>query len=170
MLSYNINKHRSGLLQALLLLFVALSFSACKDDDVDQKVKDDAQIQQYFKANNIDTATVVKTNSGLYYQLLREGTGERIYPGDRVSVDYLGTLLNGTKFDSSYDEGKEPIELTVGVTKVVLGWQEGLQLMRVGEKARLFIPSHLGYGTRRDVPAIPPNSPLVFEVEVLEIL
>ncbi|MCX2738379.1 FKBP-type peptidyl-prolyl cis-trans isomerase [Pontibacter anaerobius] len=167
MISMHKSNNRGRLLQALLLLFVALSFAACKDD-TPQKEKDDQQIQQYFQANNIDPATVTKTSSGLYYQVLVEGTGDKVFPGDKVKVHYVGTLLNGTKFDSSIDRG-EPYPLTVGVGQVIAGWDEGLQLMRDGEKARLFIPSHLGYG-RRGSYSIPANSPLVFEVEVLEIL
>ncbi|AKD03056.1 FKBP-type peptidyl-prolyl cis-trans isomerase [Pontibacter korlensis] len=164
----HISSNRSRLLQALLLLFVTLSFAACKDDSVDQKVKDDKQIQQYFQANNIDPATVTKTSSGLYYQVLEEGTGDKVFPGDRVKVHYVGTFLNGTKFDSSRDRN-EPFELTVGRSNVISGWHEALALMKDGEKARFFIPSHLGYG-RTGGGAIPPNSPLIFEIEVLEIL
>ncbi|RIJ36673.1 FKBP-type peptidyl-prolyl cis-trans isomerase [Pontibacter oryzae] len=165
---YNsINNKGSRLLQALLLLFVVVTFAACKDDDVDQRAKDDAQIQQYFQANNIDVNTVTKTSSGLYYQKLEDGTGDQVYRGDRVSVHYTGTLLNGTKFDSSYDRN-EPFEFQIGVGNVIRGWDEGLQLMREGEKARLFIPSHLGYGSSNSI-TIPANSPLVFEIEVLEI-
>lgn len=165
---YNsINNKGSRLLQALLLLFVMVTFAACKDDDVDQRAKDDAQIQQYFQANNIDVNTVTKTSSGLYYQTLTEGTGDKVYPGDIVTVNYVGTLLNGTKFDSSYDRNK-PFEFQVGTGGVIRGWDEGLQLMREGEKARLFIPSHLGYGSG-STGTIPENSPLVFEIEVLEV-
>ncbi|TPE44912.1 FKBP-type peptidyl-prolyl cis-trans isomerase [Pontibacter mangrovi] len=160
--------NRGRLLQALLLLVVMLGFAACKDDSVDQKVKDDKKIQEYFVSHNIDTATVVKTNSGLYYQKLEEGTGSRIFPGDVVLVDYKGMLLNDTEFDSSYERG-EPYQVTVGISSVIAGWHEGLQLMRVGEKARLFIPSHLGYGRNPQGVAIPANSPLVFEVHVVEM-
>jgi peptidylprolyl isomerase len=160
--------HGSRLLQALLLLVVILGFAACKKDNTPQKEKDDKQIQQYFQANGIDPATVTKTSSGLYYQQLEAGTGDKVYPGDVVSVHYTGTLLNGTKFDSSVDRGK-PFEFKVGVGGVIAGWDEGLPYMREGEKARLFIPSHLGYGRQSSGP-IPANSPLVFEIEVLDIL
>ncbi|OKL38942.1 FKBP-type peptidyl-prolyl cis-trans isomerase [Pontibacter flavimaris] len=163
-------KHSTGsrLLQALLLLVVILGFAACKKDNTPQKEKDDKQIQQYFQANGIDPATVTKTSSGLYYQQLEAGAGDKVFPGDVVSVHYTGTLLNGTKFDSSVDRGK-PFEFKVGVGGVIAGWDEGLPYMREGEKARLFIPSHLGYGRQNSGP-IPANSPLVFEIEVLDIL
>lgn len=158
----------SRLLQALLLLFVTLGFAACKDDTTPQKEKDDKQIQQYFQANGIDPATVTKTSSGLYYQLLEEGDGDKVFPGDEVSVHYVGYFLNGTKFDSSIDRN-EPYPVIVGRSNVIAGWHEALALMREGEKARFFIPSHLGYG-RSGGGSIPPNSPLMFEIEVLEIL
>ncbi|WP_299756010.1 FKBP-type peptidyl-prolyl cis-trans isomerase [uncultured Pontibacter sp.] len=158
----------SRLLQALLLLFVTLGFAACKDDTTPQKEKDDKQIQQYFQANGIDPATVTKTSSGLYYQLIEEGTGDKVFPGDKVSVHYVGTFLNGTKFDSSRDRNA-PFNFTVGVRGVIAGWDEGLPYMRAGETARLYIPSHLGYGPYGSG-SIPGNSPLLFEIEVLEIL
>lgn len=161
--------NRSRLLQALLVLFIILGFAACKkDDNTPQREKDDKKLQEYFKANGIDPATLVKRNSGLYYQLLQEGTGDKVFPGDKVSVHYTGTLLDGTKFDSSHDRSK-PFEFTVGYGQVIAGWDEGLTLMRVGEKARLFLPSHLGYG-RGGSGTIPGNAPIIFEIEVLQVL
>ncbi|WP_276497649.1 FKBP-type peptidyl-prolyl cis-trans isomerase [Pontibacter litorisediminis] len=163
-----LKSNRGGLRQALLLLFITLGFAACKKDNTPQREKDDKQIQQYFQANGIDPATVTKTSSGLYYQQQQAGTGDKVFPGDSVVVHYTGTFLNGTKFDSSVDRGK-PFEFKVGVGGVIPGWDEGLPYMREGEKARLFIPSHLGYG-RMGGGSVPPNSPLIFEIEVLEIL
>ncbi|SFG93913.1 FKBP-type peptidyl-prolyl cis-trans isomerase [Pontibacter chinhatensis] len=161
--------NRSRLLQALLVLFVILGFAACKkDDNTPQREKDDKKLQEYFKANGIDPATLVKRNSGLYYQLLQEGTGDKIFPGDKVSVHYTGTFLDGEKFDSSHDRN-EPLVFTIGYGEVIAGWDEGLTLMRVGEKAKLFVPSHLGYGPRGRG-TVPGNTPLIFEVEVLEVL
>lgn len=161
--------NRSRLLQALLVLFVILGFAACKkDDNTPQREKDDKKLQEYFKANGIDPATLVKRNSGLYYQLLQEGTGDKVFPGDEVSVHYTGTFLDGEKFDSSHDRN-EPYPVTVGLSSVISGWHEALTLMRVGEKARFFIPSHLAYGPS-GWGKIPGNTPLIFEIEVIEVL
>jgi peptidylprolyl isomerase len=106
------------------------------------------------------------TASGLQYIVLSEGSGT-VHPkaSDKVKVHYHGTLIDGTVFDSSVDRG-EPISF--GLNQVIKGWTEGLQLMVVGEKRRLFIPSALGYGNRA-AGSIPPRSVLIFDVELLGI-
>lgn len=119
-----------------------------------------------FLAANAQAEGVKTTDSGLQYLLLNEGTGTT-HPRatDKVKVHYHGTLIDGTVFDSSIDRG-EPISF--GLNQVIKGWTEGLQLMVVGEKRRLFIPSNLGYGNRA-VGSIAPGSILIFDVELLGI-
>lgn len=107
------------------------------------------------------------TNSGLKYEDLVEGTGASPQPGQTVVVHYTGTLENGQKFDSSLDRGK-PFEFAIGVGRVIKGWDEGVMSMKIGGKRKLIIPPSLGYGSR-DLGVIPPNSTLIFEVELLEI-
>ena len=96
------------------------------------------------------------------------GTGAEAVAGKMVAVHYTGTLLNGTKFDSSLDRG-EPFEFSLGAGYVIKGWDEGVQGMKVGGKRKLIIPSDLGYGSRGAGSAIPPNATLVFDVELLGV-
>ena len=96
------------------------------------------------------------------------GTGDEVASGDRVVMHYKGTLLDGTEFDSSYKRN-EPFETTIGIGEVIKGWDEGIPGMKVGGKRKLVIPANMAYGEAGSPPAIPPNSPLVFEVELLEI-
>lgn len=105
------------------------------------------------------------TESGLQYKVIKEGDGALPTAENTVKVHYTGTFINGEKFDSSVDRG-EPAEF--GVTQVIKGWTEALQMMKVGSKWELTIPSELAYGPGR--PGIPPNSVLLFEVELLEIV
>ena len=109
-----------------------------------------------------------KTSTGLRTQLLKEGSGELVKRGDLVSVLYKGQLLDGTVFDQTTDPSK-PFTFRVGRGMVIEGWEQGLQLMRPGEKRLLIVPFELGYGTRGDPPKIPKRATLVFEVELLEI-
>jgi FKBP-type peptidyl-prolyl cis-trans isomerase len=97
-----------------------------------------------------------------------KGTGDEVKKGDTVSVNYIGTLLDGTKFDSSYDRGT-PLVFTVGEGKVIEGWEQGLVGMKVGGKRRLTIPSKLGYGDAGYPPDIPAKAGLIFDIELLEI-
>lgn len=110
-----------------------------------------------------------QTESGLRYKITEENpSGQSLSPGDKVKVHYTGYLLNGTKFDSSIDRD-QPIEFPVGTGRVIPGWDEGIMLLKTGEKAELVIPSELAYGARQTGP-IPPNSILKFEVELLEVV
>src|SRR5579859_65224 len=118
-----------------------------------------------FLADNKSKSGVKTTASGLQYQVLKEGGGASPKETDTVKVHYRGTLIDGTQFDSSYDRN-EPAQFPLN--GVIKGWTEGLQLMRVGGKSKLFVPSDLAYGPQGR-PGIPPNSVLVFEVELIEI-
>ncbi|GAB0080184.1 FKBP-type peptidyl-prolyl cis-trans isomerase [Pseudomonas syringae pv. tomato] len=109
---------------------------------------------------------VVTTASGLQYQIIKKADGAQPKPTDVVTVHYEGKLIDGKVFDSSVERGS-PIDLPVG--GVIPGWVEGLQLMHVGEKVKLFIPSDLAYGAQSPSPAIPANSVLVFDLELLGI-
>jgi FKBP-type peptidyl-prolyl cis-trans isomerase FklB len=104
--------------------------------------------------------------SGLQYEVLTEGDGPMPQASDSVTVHYRGTLIDGTVFDSSYDRGEAA---SFGVGGVIQGWQEALQLMKVGSKWKLFIPSELAYGQNPPGPTIPPNATLLFEVELLSV-
>jgi peptidylprolyl isomerase len=112
--------------------------------------------------------TEVPPAAELKIEDLRVGDGESPQPGQTITVNYVGTLENGKEFDSSYKRGK-PIDFKIGVGKVIKGWDEGLMTMKVGGKRRLFIPSNLGYGPMGSPPDIPPNSNLIFEIELLGV-
>ncbi len=119
-----------------------------------------------FLTENKKKKGVETTASGLQYTVLREGDGPKPAKTDRVKVHYRGTFLDGTEFDSSYEKGQPA---SFPVTGVIRGWTEALQLMRVGSKYRLFIPSDLAYGERGAGARIGPNATLIFEVELLDI-
>lgn len=120
-----------------------------------------------FLARNRATKGVIATASGLQYMVLRQGTGPRPRPSDKVRVHYQGTLLDGKEFDSSYTRG-QPAEFALN--QVIAGWTEGVALMPVGAKYRFWIPASIGYGERGAPPTIGPNATLVFDVELLDIL
>tara|TARA_Y100001970_G_scaffold294366_1_gene451742 strand:- start:69261 stop:70337 length:1077 start_codon:yes stop_codon:yes gene_type:complete len=109
-----------------------------------------------------------KTSSGLQYIILTDGTGDTPYPGQNVKVHYSGFLTDGTKFDSSYDRNM-PFEFMLGAKRVIPGWEEAVQLLKTGSKAKFIIPSNLAYG-ERGIGPIPPNATLIFEIELLEIM
>jgi len=109
-----------------------------------------------------------KTESGLRYQIIQKGNGTKASQGKNISVHYKGQLTDGKVFDSSY-ERKQPIDFTVGVGQVIKGWDEGLQLLQVGDKARLVIPSELAYGSQGAGGVIPPDATLIFDVELVAV-
>jgi FKBP-type peptidyl-prolyl cis-trans isomerase FklB len=119
-----------------------------------------------FLAENKKKEGVKTLPSGLQYKIINEGTGKTPKATDKVSTHYQGTLINGTEFDSSYKRG-EPA--TFPVNGVIPGWTEALQLMKVGAKWQLFIPSNLAYGEKGAGPKIGPNAVLIFTIELLEI-
>lgn len=132
-----------------------------EEEGLENKKKGEA-----FLSENSKKEGVVTTESGLQYLVMEEGTGSAPSESDRVSVHYKGTLIDGTVFDSSYERG-QPAQF--GVTQVIKGWTEALQLMKEGAKYKLFIPSDLAYGPRGNQ-SIGPNQVLIFEVELLEIV
>lgn len=131
---------------------------ASKDENIDKGKK--------FLQENALNKSIYTTKSGLQYKIVKKGNGKKPKATDRVRVHYTGTLIDGTKFDSSVDRG-EPAEFPLNA--VIPGWTEGLQLMDEGSKYILYIPYDLGYG-EQPVGSIPPGSTLIFEVELLQIL
>ena len=119
-----------------------------------------------FLEDNKKKDGVKTTASGLQYKVLKEGNGAQPKAADTVTVDYKGTLIDGTEFDSSYKRGQPA---TFPVNGVIKGWTEGLQLMKTGAKYQFFIPSELAYGQRAMGPDISPNSTLIFEVELKSV-
>ncbi len=110
-----------------------------------------------------------QTINELQVQIIIPGTGEqKVQAGDTITVHYVGTLTNGAKFDSSVDRG-QPFQVVIGVGQVIQGWDKGIVGMQVGEKRKLFIPADLAYGAQGAGNAIPPNSALIFEVELISI-
>ena len=118
-----------------------------------------------FLTDNKSKEGVKATATGLQYKVLKEGSGAQPKPSDTVTVNYRGTLVDGTEFDSSYKRG-QPATFPVG--GVIPGWTEALQLMKVGSKYQLFVPAKLAYG-EQGRPGIPPNSLLIFEVELMDV-
>ena len=109
-----------------------------------------------------------ETPSGLRYKIVEKGSGKKAGKGSKVSVHYKGQLLDGTVFDSSYQRN-QPIDFTLGIGQVISGWDEGIQLLHVGDKAQLVIPSELAYGSQGAGGVIPPNAPLIFDVELVNV-
>ena len=137
---------------------VAQSASDLMDDSGDEAMAGDAA-----SAEN-----VVTTDSGLQYVVIEEGDGASPQAGQRVFVHYVGTLEDGTKFDSSRDRGR-PFDFKIGQGQVIKGWDEGVGDMKVGDRRKLIIPPDLGYGARGAGGVIPPNATLIFDVELLRI-
>jgi FKBP-type peptidyl-prolyl cis-trans isomerase FklB len=119
-----------------------------------------------FLAANGKKPGIKTTASGLQYQVIKDGTGKTPKPTDKVTTHYRGTLISGKQFDSSYDRGQPA---TFPVNGVIAGWTEALQLMKEGAKWKLFIPSDLAYGERGAGADIPPNSTLIFEIELIKV-
>ena len=139
-----------------------------KDMEQKQKAAEEKNASEgtKFLEENKNKDGVKTTGSGLQYKALKQGTGAQPKESDTVTVNYRGTLINGTEFDSSYKRGQPA---TFPLSGVIKGWTEGLQLMKVGSKYQLFVPPNLGYGDRAVGPDISPNSTLIFEVELLDI-
>jgi len=132
-----------------------------------EKFDNNLKAGQEFLDINKKRSGVVTLPSGLQYEIIKEGNGPKPKATDQVKCHYHGTLINGTVFDSSVQRGAPA---TFGVNQVIQGWVEALQLMPVGSKWKLFIPSELAYGQSGAGQSIEPNSTLIFEVEVLDIV
>jgi FKBP-type peptidyl-prolyl cis-trans isomerase len=127
--------------------------------------QDSLSLEAFFIKNQIQAN---ETENGLYYSIEQEGWGAFPKVGDYVKVHYVGSLLNGVEFDRSAPD--EPFVFQLGYRQVILGWDKGISLFRVGSKGKLYIPSELGYGGAGAGKVIPPNSDLIFEIEVLEVM
>lgn len=132
-----------------------------------EKMEINKKAGEEFLHINKGRAGVVELPSGLQYQVLKQGNGAKPSATDKVKCHYHGTLINGTVFDSSVQRGQPAV---FGVNQVIPGWVEALQLMPVGSKWRLFIPSNLAYGEQGAGEMIEPNSTLIFDVELLDIV
>jgi peptidyl-prolyl cis-trans isomerase A (cyclophilin A) len=143
----------------ITVIFISL-FSVVNSQNIPEEVR----VKQYVNAKH---KGAYPYPNGLYVIKLFETSGKVIHAGDTVTVHYEGRLLNNKVFDSSY-ERKKPITFVVGVGQVIEGWDDGLMLLKEGESATLIIPSQLGYGNQQVGP-IPPNSPMVFKIEVLKV-
>lgn len=141
----------------IICLSVFLLFS-CKKDDVDALNQE--EIEKFIGDNNLSASA---TGSGLYYVIEEEGTGERPKSNSDVKVKYKGYFTNGNVFDESTDG------ITFNLQGVIAGWTEGIPLFKEGGKGMLLIPSKLGYGDR-SVGSIPPNSVLIFDIELIEVV
>lgn len=131
-----------------------------------QRIKDNLKKSNEFLAANKEKEGIVELKSGLQYQIIKKGNGRKPDIEDRVTTHYKGQLLDGTIFDSSYDQGNPA---TFQVSRVMKGWAEALQLMKEGAKWRLFIPPKLAYGEKGAGSKVPPNHVLIFDVELIKI-
>ncbi|MBI2730255.1 MAG: FKBP-type peptidyl-prolyl cis-trans isomerase [Sphingobacteriales bacterium] len=143
-----------------------MAITKCLNSLSEEKAKFQITQGKNFLAANKTKPNVKTTASGLQYEVMTEGTGEKPKETDRVSVNYKGTFLNGVEFDNS---SRNNAPVTFGLNQVIRGWTEGLQLMSVGSKYRFWVPYTLGYGIN-DYGNIPGGSLLVFEVELVEIV
>ena len=151
----------------LLGLSVILIFTSLNNNENKQEI-----INQNSLEENIEDQITNKSNNKkmeLQIDILKEGNGEiKTKKGDTIAVHYVGTLEDGTKFDSSLDR-EETFSFTIGAGQVIKGWDEGTVGMKIGEKRKLIVPSELGYGNRGAGNIIPPNATLIFEVELISI-
>lgn len=155
---------------ALLCLLALFSFAACGEEDApaestEAAAEDEADVTE---ADGDCSEEVVTTESGLQIEDIECGDGDEAATGQVVSVHYVGTLEDGTQFDSSRERG-EPFEFPLGGGQVIQGWDEGVVGMKIGGLRRLTIPPELGYGQAGAGEVIPPNSTLIFEIELLGV-
>lgn len=136
------------------------------DNTKNSVVMEKQKLEKFLSDNKISTEV---TGTGLHYQITNKGNGEKAESGRMVKVHYVGKFLDGKVFDSSIERG-EPIDFPLGQGRVIKGWDEGIALLSEGDKATLYIPSHLAYGPGGIPNAIPPFSTLIFDVELVEVL
>lgn len=138
------------------------TFEGAREERISNELKEQEEIMEKAAAG------FEKTNSGLRYKILQKGNGKQAVKGDLVSVHYKGQLLDGTVFDSSYKRN-QPLDFNIGLGQVIAGWDEGIQLLKVGDKARFVIPSELAYGSSGAGGDIPPDAILIFDVELMNV-
>jgi peptidylprolyl isomerase len=156
------NAPRTTNLLLTAIIFAALGCQSCSQAPTTSPLEGRRQLSRQVAQSN---QGVKSTPSGLQYEDIVVGQGATPQPGQQVTVHYTGWLTNGKKFDSSVDKG-QPFQFVLGQGEVIKGWDEGVSTMQIGGKRKLFVPPELGYGSR-DMGDIPPNSTLVFEVELL---
>jgi len=154
--------HLTIILVLILIIIIAAIYLFSQKNKMTEPTNGNPQNEQTQSTSNSYDI------QGMKVEVLTQGTGEEAKTGDTVSVHYVGTLENGTKFDSSVDRG-EPFSFTLGENRVIQGWELGVLGMKVGEKRKLTIPSNLAYGNQAVGGVIPANATLVFEVELLGI-
>ncbi len=161
---------------ALLFLFILyLNKTSPQSKKIDEtNIESNIGLKDEQKENQIDNQNDLDGKEAQDFEELMiedifEGTGEEAKFGDTVKVHYIGTLIDGSKFDSSYDKG-EPFVFKIGAGNVIEGWEQGIPGMKVGGKRKIKIPSNMGYGENGSPPSIPGKAGLVFEVELLEVV
>ncbi len=165
---------KKSIIPALLILSVCAAgtaFSQTRKRTVGRRGTKTTIVKRTTVPKTIVTAkksAAVTTASGLTYIITQPGTGAQLKAGDTVLINYTGLLTGGQKFDSSLDRG-EPFSFPLGAGRVIKGWDEGIQKLRVGDRATLIIPPQLGYGARGAGPVIPPGATLIFIVEVMGV-
>jgi FKBP-type peptidyl-prolyl cis-trans isomerase FkpA len=150
------------LFQFIIAVVLIMTHNACSAPDSKQSPKQTLTQGEAFLAENAAKPGVVVTASGLQYQVLNEGTGQKPAAGDSVTVNYVGSLISGSSFDAGNG-------VTFPLNAVIPGWTEGVQLMSEGARYRFFIPSALGYGERGAGHVIPPNAALIFDIDLIKV-
>jgi len=156
------NKNSIIILVIILIVIIVGVYFFTKPDSN----KQGAALSQSVNQNNSSTSYDVQ---GMKIETLKEGTGAEAKVGNTVTVNYTGTLVDGTKFDSSLNPGRTPFQFTLGQNRVIQGWELGVLGMKVGEKRKLTIPPGLGYGAQSVGGIIPANATLIFEIDLLGV-